>query len=137
VDAVSACPLEFAFAGDPAEVQGKLLMEVTLPKADRPLCDFCGLGLGLRHVDFYAEPFARLNRDVGPWLDGLLVTYDERWAACRLCAPHVRTRNWPRLADGVTRRRRDAGRPINSRGRAEFVALWMQLDQLLYDEVAS
>ena len=64
----------------------------------------------------------------------LLVSYDERWAACRLCAPHVQRRHWARLADLVSRRRRDAGHPVTARRRAEMVALWLQLEQLLDDE---
>lgn len=133
---MTARPTEFLYAGDPADVQGRLLMEFTVPKAEKPLCDFCGLGLGLRHVDFNAEPFARLAAGSSS-PSGLLVLFDERWAACRLCAPHVRARTWPKLADVVCRRRRDAGRPIGSRGRAEIVAMWMQLGQLLDRESAS
>jgi hypothetical protein len=132
---VTARPTEFAYAGDPTDVHGKLLVEFTLPKAERPLCDFCGLRLGVGYSDFYAEPFARLERDAGPMFpDGLLITYDARWAACRFCAPHVRRRAWPKLAELVCRRRRDAGHPVTSRRRAEFIALWMQLEQLLDDD---
>ena len=128
-------PTEFAFAGDPSDVHGRLLVDVTPPKSSRPLCDFCGLRLGAGYSDFSAEPFARMDGDQGPMFpDGLLVTYDEQWAACRSCAPHVRRRTWPKLAELVCRRRRDAGRRVTARRRAEIVALWLQLEQLLDDD---
>jgi hypothetical protein len=135
VVAVTRRDTSFAYYGDPADIAGKLIVDITPPKAPGRLCDFCGLRLGVGYTDFYAEPFARLDGAAGPLFpDGLLIAYDRRWAACRLCAPHVRRRAWAKLADLVCRRRRDAGRPVTSRRRAEMTALWLRLGSLLDQE---
>jgi len=121
----------FAYDGDTADIAYRPLYDVTPPKPSGPRCDFCGFALGAGYSDFWAEPFARLYHDPVLPPAGLLVAYGARWAACRCCAPHVRRRDWPTLADLVCRRRRDAGRPVPSRHRAEVAALWLQLEARL------
>lgn len=95
-----------------------------------PGCDFCAAPLGTR-------PYSRFGcRDfvhTSPTPTGgcVPVVFVGLWAACRRCAPLVRDRRWPALADRCIAAHRAAGGRAAElpEVRSELGRLWLRLER--------
>lgn len=102
---------------------------IIAPDSDGGLCDFCTGELGPRpYTRFECSEFE--HRTYGP-TGSLTIRYRGPWAACRRCAPMVRTRAWRNLASRIINVRRAAGYTVAPDARTEFAALWLAMERRL------